>query len=68
MSLPILISFIIPVYNEQHNITGVFKDLFTVLYQHPEWQWEVILIEDGSKDNTRQVILDLVKTQYPQVH
>lgn len=59
------ISFIIPVYNEQFNITGVFRDLFEVLYKHREWNWEVIVIEDGSKDNTKNVIQDLLK-KYPE--
>lgn len=62
-----LISFIIPVYNEQFNITGVFKDLFAILYQHPEWRWEVIVVEDGSKDDTKNVIQKLVQ-QYPEAH
>ncbi len=53
------ISFIIPVYNEEFNIQGVFRDLFAVLDDNPHWSWELIVIEDGSKDNTRQVILDL---------
>ncbi len=54
------ISFIIPVYNEQDNIRGVFRDLYAVLAQNPQWTWEVIVIEDGSKDNTRAVIQELV--------
>ena len=66
MSAP-FISFIIPVYNEQFNIQGVFRDLYKVLEEHPEWNWEVIVIEDGSKDNTRSVIQDLVR-QYPKTH
>lgn len=65
MSVAPLISFIIPVYNEEFNITGVFRDLFAILHQHPEWRWEVIVVEDGSKDNTRQVIQQLV-SQYPE--
>lgn len=65
MSANPLISFIIPVYNEEFNITGVFRDLFQVLYQHPEWRWEVIVVEDGSKDNTRSVVIDLAK-KYPE--
>jgi glycosyltransferase involved in cell wall biosynthesis len=62
---PPLITFIIPVYNEEFNITGVFRDLFAVLYQNPEWFWEVIVVEDGSKDNTPNVLRELVK-QYPE--
>ena len=59
------ISFVIPVYNEEHNVPDVFRNLYAVLYLHPEWNWEVIVIEDGSKDGTRKMILELVK-QYPE--
>lgn len=65
MSTNPLISFIIPVYNEEFNIQGVFRDLYAVIEDHPEWRSEVILIEDGSKDNTRSVIQRLA-SQYPQ--
>jgi glycosyltransferase involved in cell wall biosynthesis len=65
MQLEPLVSFIIPVYNEEFNIPGVFRDLFEVLYRHPEWRWEVIVVEDGSADNTKAVIADLVK-KYPE--
>jgi dolichol-phosphate mannosyltransferase len=58
------ISFIIPVYNEQFNIQGVFRDLYAVLNQNHHWRWEVIVIEDGSSDNTRSVLESLLK-QYP---
>ena len=58
------VSFIIPVYNEEKNIQGVFADLYEVLAAHPEWNWEVIVVEDGSRDRTREVLQNLVKT-YP---
>ncbi len=60
-----LISFIIPVYNEEFNIRGVFRDLYAVLAQHPEWRSEVIVVEDGSSDGTRGILLEL-HGQYPQ--
>jgi len=50
------ITFITPVYNEELNIARMLKNLFAVLNAHTEWNWEVILIEDGSKDNTRAVL------------
>ncbi len=50
------ISFITPVYNEELNIARMLKNLFDVLNAHPEWNWEVILIEDGSKDKTRDAL------------
>ncbi len=59
------VSFIIPVYNEEENIPGVFRDLYEILYARPEWNWEVIMIEDGSSDRTRGTLQELVK-QYPE--
>jgi dolichol-phosphate mannosyltransferase len=65
MSSEILVSFIVPVYNEQDNIPGVFRDLYAVIRRHPHWRSEVIMVEDGSKDNTVNVIKNLLK-DYPQ--
>ena len=58
------ISFIIPVYNEEQNIGEVLKNLHTVLHTHPEWNWEVVIVEDGSSDRTREVINQELK-KYP---
>lgn len=59
------ISFIIPVFNEERNIGNVLRDLDQVLSSHPEWNSEVIVIEDGSKDGTKRVLLEEVK-RYPK--
>lgn len=59
------ISFIIPVYNEERNISNVLHDLHEALHAHPEWRGEVIVVEDGSRDHTRQVLLEEIK-KYPQ--
>lgn len=58
------ISFIVPVYNEELNIANMLRNLHTVLEAHPHWHSEVIVIEDGSADNTRAVISEELK-QYP---
>ncbi len=58
------ISFITPVYNEELNIARMLHNFHAVLAAHPEWHWEVILIEDGSRDNTRRVLLEEIK-KYP---
>ncbi len=59
-----LISFITPVYNEEQNIAHMLANLYAVLAAHPEWNWELILIEDGSRDNTREVLVTEAK-KYP---
>ena len=58
------ISFITPVYNEEENIARMLANLFAILNTHPEWNWEVVLIEDGSKDKTREVLRSEV-LKYP---
>jgi len=58
------ISFIIPVFNEELNIARMLKNLYRVLDRHPDWQWEVIVVEDGSADHTKAVILGEAK-KYP---
>jgi glycosyltransferase involved in cell wall biosynthesis len=58
------ISFITPVYNEEENIARMLANLFAILNTHPEWNWEVVLIEDGSRDKTRDVLRSEVR-KYP---
>jgi glycosyltransferase involved in cell wall biosynthesis len=58
------ISFIVPVYQEEENIATMLRNLHQVLFSHPEWHWELIIIEDGSKDKTRSVITEEIK-KYP---
>lgn len=59
------ISFIIPVYNEEQNIANVLRNLHQVLEVNPQWRWEVIVIEDGSSDETRKTILKEIP-KYPK--
>jgi len=60
------ISFVIPVYNEELNIGNVLKDLCAVVGERPNWNAEVIVIEDGSTDNTYPTLLKCLK-KYPSV-
>ncbi len=64
MSYEPKISFIVPVYNEELNIATMLRNLHTVLDAHPEWQSEVLVIEDGSRDNTRTVLQKEIQ-KYP---
>lgn len=52
------ISCIIPTYNEEARITGVLN----VISTHPLID-EVIVVDDGSKDNTRSIV-----SRFPNVH
>ena len=49
------ISVLLPLHNDGDILSGFLDDLFPVLEEHYE-NYEVILVDDGSTDNTRQVI------------
>ena len=60
------VSFLIPVYNEELNIARVLTNLHDVLRVHPDWNCEVVVIEDGSTDGTRNMILKEAP-KYPRI-
>lgn len=60
------ISFIIPVYNEEFNIPRVLENLHKTLRAQSDWNYEVIVIEDGSTDQTRKAIVEESK-KYPDI-
>lgn len=59
------ISIVIPCYNEQDNITPLYKGLTDVMKPYPEY--ELLFVDDGSKDDTLEVIRTLASTD-PRVH
>lgn len=54
------ISVLIPAYNEEENIKAIVNHLVPVLQQYPDY--EVIFINDGSKDNTLNELKELHRT------
>jgi hyaluronan synthase len=55
-----LVTVIIPAYNQEQLITKVIRAILKSTYPN----MEIIAVNDGSKDNTGQV-LDLLATEYP---
>ncbi len=47
------ITVITPTYNRAHTIGNAIKSMLDQTYQN----WEMILVDDGSSDNTREVVL-----------
>lgn len=60
----ILLSIIIPVYNVENYLTFCVDSIFKQGLDTS--QFEVLLIDDGSKDNSYQVCLDL-QEKYPNI-
>ncbi|HRG57652.1 MAG TPA: glycosyltransferase family 2 protein [Bacteroidia bacterium] len=50
--LPPFFSVIIPTYNRSHIISSAIKSVIAQVYHN----WELIIIDDGSKDNTKKVV------------
>ena len=54
-----LISLIVPCYNEQESLPILYKALLDVVREASDKDFEFIFINDGSKDDTLKVIKDL---------
>lgn len=52
------LSVIIPAYNEERRIAKTLKEIDKYL-KRQEYQYEIIVVSDGSKDNTAKVVRDL---------
>ncbi|MDD4979776.1 MAG: glycosyltransferase family 2 protein [Candidatus Omnitrophica bacterium] len=47
-----LISVVIPFYNEQENIDELYRRLISIFNKHNNYNFEIIAVNDGSKDDT----------------
>lgn len=47
-----LVSLIVPVYNEEQNIEPMYEACKNAMKTIPAYNWELIFINDGSKDNS----------------
>ncbi len=51
------ISIVIPVFNEEAMITLLLERLAAVVGKLPQYQWELVLVDDGSSDRSVERIL-----------
>lgn len=56
-----LLSFVIPCYRSAKTLAKVVDDIQAQVKQHPEYTAEIILVNDGSPDNTYEVIEELAE-------
>ncbi len=59
MSSPPYLSLIVPVYDEQDNLEPLHTAIQQALVEH---EFEVIYVNDGSKDQSAQVLEDIART------
>lgn len=53
------ISIIIPAYNEEGNLSEIRKEIDFVFHNLPDYRYEIIFVNDGSRDKTQQHIEEL---------
>lgn len=53
------VTILIPCYNEEQSLPLLYEQLAVLTDNHPEYDWEILFVNDGSKDNTIQLIKQL---------
>ena len=56
-----LISIVLPVFNEQENIPIIYQELLLALEELPNYTYEIIFVDDGSKDLSWQALTDIAR-------
>lgn len=55
------ITILVPCYNEQDSLLALKEALVAQMKQLPSYEWEVLFVNDGSKDNTISIIKETRK-------
>lgn len=55
------ISVLVPCYNEQENVNAISEAIINELKKLDKYDYELVFIDNCSKDNTRNLIIDLCK-------
>lgn len=55
------VSIVVPVYFNQDNLVPLYQDMQEKLFIHKEIEWEIIMVNDGSQDNSYQVMKKLAE-------
>lgn len=54
-----LVSIVVPCYNEEDSLPHLYTEVQKIMDAHPEYQWELLLINDGSRDKTMPMIREM---------
>lgn len=54
-----LITVIVPCYNEQESVELFYREMNTVMQRMEEQDFELIFVDDGSKDQTLSIVKKL---------
>ncbi|WP_328480086.1 glycosyltransferase [Streptomyces sp. NBC_00377] len=56
-----LVSYVLPVFNEQDGIRHFHEELVAALGERPEFTFELVYVNDGSTDDSAEVLEDIAK-------
>ena len=56
-----LISIVVPMYNEESTLEMLYEELNNVTWAMPEYSFEYVFINDGSKDRTAEILRELAE-------
>ena len=54
-----LVSVVVPCYNEQESLPHLYDAVKAIMDVSPQYRWELLLINDGSRDRTMPMIKEL---------
>ena len=57
------ISIVIPVYNEEEVINKLIERLAILIQKNSNYEFEVIFVNDGSKDKTLEILEEIAKKE-----
>lgn len=50
------VSILIPAYNEEKTLPLLYKELTSLMNSHQTYEWEVVFVDDGSRDRTLEMV------------
>ena len=53
------VSILVPCYNEEQSLPLLYEELIKVIDNLPEYEWEMLFVNDGSKDGTMNVLASM---------
>lgn len=54
-----LVSILLPAYNEEDSFPLIEKNMNQVMLDNPDYEWEILLVNDGSKDHSLEQMIKL---------
>ena len=53
------VTILVPCYNEEASLPSLYEALKELMDTHPDYAWEVLMVNDGSRDRTMEIIRGL---------